>query len=153
MRVTAIDERAEVIEAARRANPAVATTTGLELVVGDGRSIPYPDDSFDVAHCSLVLHHLEPDEAVLLLREMTRVARGGIVVNDLVRGALFVAGAWVLSHTATRNRLSRYDAPLSVRRAYSRAELRSLMEQAGLRRVAEVGGFFGHRVAIAAVRR
>ncbi len=33
-------------------------TDGLELHVGDGRSLPFPDRSFDVAHCSLVLHHL-----------------------------------------------------------------------------------------------
>ena len=37
---------------------------------------------------SLVIHHLEPGEAVLLLREMARVARLGVVVNDLDRGRL-----------------------------------------------------------------
>jgi SAM-dependent methyltransferase len=153
LQVTAIDERPEVLTAAGRTNRTVTKTPGLQLAVADGRSLPYPDESFDVAHCSLVLHHLEPADAVALLREMGRVARGGVVVNDLVRGRLFVLGAWLLSRVATRNRLSRYDAPLSVRRAYSRAELRAVLDEAGLRPVAEFGGFFGHRVAIAAVRR
>ena len=153
LQVTAIDERAEVLEAAARTNRIVTMAPGLALAVADGRSLPYPDESFDVAHCSLVLHHLEPADAVALLREMARVARGGVVVNDLVRGRLFVIGAWLLSRVATRNRLSRYDAPLSVRRAYSRAELRAVLDEAGLRPVAEFGGFIGHRVAIAAVRR
>src|SRR4051812_19132016 len=58
MRVTAIDERAEVIDAARLARPAVDRIPGLELVVGDGRSLPFPDGAFDIAHTSLVLHHL-----------------------------------------------------------------------------------------------
>jgi ubiquinone/menaquinone biosynthesis C-methylase UbiE len=152
MRVTAVDERAEVIEAARLARPAVELITGLELVVADGRSLPYPDGAFDIAHSSLVVHHLDPADAVPFLREMARISRRGIVVNDLVRGRLYLAGAWLLSHLATGNRLSRNDAPLSVRRAYSRDELRGLVDEAGLRIVGEVGGFVGHRVAIAAVR-
>jgi len=153
LHVTGIDSRPEVIEAARIARPAVGRMAGLELVVGDGRSLPFPDRSFDIAHTSLVVHHLEPAEAVALLREMARVSRSGIVVNDLARSRLGVLGAWLLSRLATRNRLSRNDAPLSARRAYSRPELRSLVDEAGLRVESEVGGLFGHRVAIAAVPR
>jgi ubiquinone/menaquinone biosynthesis C-methylase UbiE len=153
LHVTAIDERAEVIDAARRARPAIDRVPGLELAVADGRSLPYRDGAFDVAHTSLVIHHLEPADAVALIRELSRVSRAGVVVNDLARGRLGLLGAWLLSRLATRNRLSRNDAPLSARRAYSRDELRSLIDDAGLRRVAEVGGLFGHRVAIAAVRR
>ena len=62
--VVGIDSRPEVLAAAVVARPAVAATPGLELHVGDGRSLPYPDGSFDIAHASLVLHHLAPDEAV-----------------------------------------------------------------------------------------
>jgi ubiquinone/menaquinone biosynthesis C-methylase UbiE len=153
LHVTAIDERSEVIEAARIARPGIETIAGLELVVGDGRSIPYPDGAFDIAHTSLVVHHLDPADAVALLCEMARVSRRGVVVNDLVRGRLYLAGAWLLSHLVSGNRLSRNDAPLSVRRAYSRSELRALVDEAGLRIVGEVGGFAGHRVAIAAVPR
>ena len=83
--VVAIDSRPEVLSAAVLAWPAVATTDGLELHVGDGRSLPYPDRSFDVAHASMVVHHCSPDDAVLLLREMGRVSRLGVVVNDLDR--------------------------------------------------------------------
>jgi SAM-dependent methyltransferase len=151
--VTAIDERSEVIEAARMARPGIERVAGLELVVGDGRSLPFPDNAFDVAHSSLVLHHLDPVDAVAFLREMARISRRGVVLNDLVRGRFYLACAWLLSHIASGNRLSRNDAPLSVRRAYSRDELRGLVDEAGMRIVAEVGGFVGHRIAIAAVRR
>jgi len=153
LRVEAIDSRPEVIEAARLARPAVDRVSGLSLRVADGLALPYPDGAFDVAHCSMVVHHLEPAEAVALLREMARVSRLGVVVNDLVRGRLFWAGAWVMSHAATRNRLTRNDAPLSVRRAFSRAELRALAAEAGLDVVAEIDGVAWHRVAIAAVAR
>ena len=66
--IVGLDSRPEVLEAAVLATPALATTDGLELHVGDGTSLPYPDRSFDVAHCSLVLHHLSPDEAVVAAR-------------------------------------------------------------------------------------
>src|SRR4029453_15392495 len=52
MHLTAVDERAEVIAAARVARPAIERVPGLELVVGDGRSLPYPDGAFDIAHTS-----------------------------------------------------------------------------------------------------
>ena len=83
--VVGIDSRPEVLAAAVMATPAVAATPGLELHVGDGRSLPYADGSFDVVHSSLLIHHLSAREAVVLLREMARVARLGVVVNDLDR--------------------------------------------------------------------
>ena len=91
--------------------------------MADGRTLPYPDRSFDVAHTSLVLHHLAPDAAVALLREMGRVARLGVVVNDLDRSRLGWIGAWLLGHLLTANRYSRIDGPLSVRRAYRAEEM------------------------------
>ncbi len=151
LRVTGVDSRPEVLSAAVVRQPRLGMTQGLELHVGDGRSLSFPDRSFDIVHASLLLHHLEPTAAVVLLREMSRVARRGIVVNDLIRGRLAWMGAWLLSHLATGNRYTRRDAPLSVRRAYTVAELTSLIAAAGLRVEASmIGGPIGHRVALAA---
>ncbi len=150
--VTALDSRPEVVAAALANAPELAERPHFAFAVGDGRSLPGPDASQDVVHASMVLHHLGPGEAVALLREMARVASIGIVVNDLARGRLFWLGAWLLSHTAARSRLTRTDASLSVRRAYTRREMRWLLGQAGLRPVFTIEGFFGHRYAIAAVR-
>jgi ubiquinone/menaquinone biosynthesis C-methylase UbiE len=149
--IVAIDSRPEVLAAAVRVRPALAATPGLELHVGDGRSLPYPDHSFDVAHASMVLHHLEPEEAVLLLREMARVARLGVVVNDLERGRLGWTGAWLMGHLLTGNRYFRHDAPLSVARSYRAAEMAALLRKAGLTPVRVVRGAFGQRYAIAAL--
>ena len=120
--------------------------------MSDGRSLPYPDRAFDIAHSSLVVHHLEPDDAVKFLVEKARVARLGIVVNDLDRGRHHWAGAWLIAHLITANRYTRNDAPLSVLRAYRRHEMRDLLAGAGLRPVGEFGGLIGHRYAIAAIR-
>jgi ubiquinone/menaquinone biosynthesis C-methylase UbiE len=151
--VTATDARPEVVEAALAARPGLDQVEGLTLDVADGLALSYADASFDVAHASLVLHHLEPDEAVTFLREMARVARRGVVVNDLSRRRHTVLGAWLLSRACTRNRYSRHDAPLSARRAYTRPEAIALLALAGLRPIYDVDILIGHRWAIAAVPR
>lgn len=146
--ILATDISAEIVRAADW-----PVTDGVAVALADARRLPCADDSFDVAICSLVLHHLRPDEAVSMLREMGRVARRGIVVNDLVRHWPGYAGAWLMGHALTRNPLTRHDAPLSVRRAYTRREMLTLLDRAGLRSVA-CTGFLGYRVALTArVRR
>ncbi len=150
--VTGIDSRPEVLEAAAIAQPRVTATGELALHVGDGRSLPYPDGAFDVVHASLVVHHLEPDAARTLLGEMARVARLGVVVNDVVRNRPGLIGAWLVSHVLTRNRFTRNDAPTSVRRAYTVAELTALLAAAGLRVDRRFDGLGNHRVALTARR-
>jgi ubiquinone/menaquinone biosynthesis C-methylase UbiE len=146
-----LDSRPEILAAAAHANPGLPTTEGLELHVGDGRSLPYPDRSFDVAHASLVTHHLSSEAAVVLLREMARVARLGVVVNDLDRSRLAFTGAWLISHLMTANRYTRHDAPLSVQRAYRATEMVVMMRDAGLTPVRTLRAAFGQRYAIAAL--
>ena len=152
LEILATDARYEVLDAARAIRPAISNISDLTLDVANGRSLPHRDRSFDIAHASLLLHHLEPDDAVAILMEMARVARLGIVVNDLSRGHVHWLGAWLIGHLLTRNRYTRRDAPLSVRRAYTRGEMRGLLGKAGLRPVGEFRGFIGHRYAIAAIR-
>jgi ubiquinone/menaquinone biosynthesis C-methylase UbiE len=146
-----IDTRPEILAAARRARSGDGKDHIVELQLGDGRHLGYADRSFDVAHASLVLHHLDPRVAVELLREMGRVARLGVVVNDVDRTRVGWLAAWLLGHVLTGNRYTRHDAPLSVRRAYRPQEASAMLYAAGLRPVRVIRGTFGLRYAIAAV--
>jgi ubiquinone/menaquinone biosynthesis C-methylase UbiE len=148
--VTAADSRPEIVDAARLARPELADVRGLRLEVVPPDRLPYDDASFDVAHASLVVHHLDEPAAVRFLAELRRVGRG-VVVNDLARGRLAWFGTWLATRVLTRNRFTRHDAPLSVRRAYTPDELESLMRRAGLEPIDRRAGFFGHRHAIVAV--
>jgi len=152
VRVTGIDSRPEVLAAAALADPRITGTGELTLHVGDGLALPYPDDAFDIVHASLLVHHLEPGPARTLLAEMARVARLGVVLNDLVRSRRALLGAWLLTRVLLRNRFTRHDAPLSVRRAYTVSELTALLATAGLHVERRFDGFAGHRVALAARR-
>lgn len=150
LHVTAVDAQPAVLEAARAMRPALDSTPGLALAVGDGRALPYDDRAFDVAHASLVVHHLEPDEAVGFLAELRRVASVAVVINDLTRARIHWLGALAIGRCCTGNRYTRHDAPLSVRRAYTPPELQVLMARAGLRPVRTVHGFLGHRYTVTA---
>lgn len=145
-RVVATDIAAELLDLAQRGD-----AEGVKFALADARSLPFSDRSFDVAACSLVLHHFGPEDAVAVLREMRRVARVGVVVNDLVRGWIGYAGAYALSRACTSNPVTRHDAPLSVRRAYTRTEMARLAALAQLRPMA-FRGWLGYRVAMTAER-
>jgi hypothetical protein len=66
------------------------------------------------------------------LREMRRVARHGLIVNDLMRSRR----ARLLTGIATRllsgNRLTRHDGPMSVLRGFRPEELLHMSIEAGL---------------------
>lgn len=93
--------------------------------------LPFRDESFDYVISSMFFHHLENPEIVATLRNFNRIARRGIVVNDLVRNRLAYFGILSLSQFIP-NRIFRFDAPLSVRRGFRPEEIRSLARQAGL---------------------
>jgi len=114
------------------ARPAVAAHPEIALVRGDATALPFRAGAFDVVTSGLLLHHLEPAAAVAGLSEMARVARGGVIVNDLLRSRLAWALVWLATRLCACHRFSRHDGPLSVRRAYSPAELRALAAQAGI---------------------
>jgi len=129
LRLIASDASAPVLAVAARH---LAAHPEIELARYDARAVPLPDRSVDVVLCSLTLHHFPPAEAATILTEIDRLARYGFVLNDLRRGRAGYAAAWLSSHLATRNRLTRHDAPLSVLRAYTPAELEALLTRAGV---------------------
>lgn len=127
--VIASDASADILELARTR---CAGFPEISLEQYDARNVPLPANHVDIVLCSLALHHFDPDNAVQVLREMHRLGRSGFILNDLRRGRLGFWAAWLASRITTRNRLTRNDAPLSVQRAYTPAELANLLHRAGV---------------------
>ena len=149
--VTAVDHRPEMRAAALAMDPGLAFERDLRYEIHDGRELPYPERSFDIAHASLLVHHLDPPDAVAVLAELRRVSRLGVIVNDLDRSRLALLGARLMTRTITRAAWTRSDAPLSVRRAYRPDELEAMVRAAGLRPIGRLRHRLGDRYAIVAV--
>ncbi len=125
--VTCADRSAAVLDIARRRS---LGDPKLSFVQAEALELPFRDRSFDVATCSLTLHHFDPHGAVALLRELRRVARIPIVC-DLVRSRTAYLATRLFARVLAHNRLTRHDAPLSVQRAYTAAEALELAREAG----------------------
>jgi SAM-dependent methyltransferase len=125
----ASDLRPEVLQIAARN---LANTSSVRVVQADARALPFEDGGVDVAHASLLLHHLDPDDAVVALREMRRVARLGVVINDLRRGLFAFAATSLAVLSLSRGAWTRHDGIVSARRAYTLTELDELAGDAGL---------------------
>lgn len=126
----------------------VADVSSVRVERQDALALPYPSGTFDIALCTLALHHFDPPEATEVLRNMRRVARH-VLVFDVVRSRLAHVGAVLLTRAARMDTMTRHDAPASVRRAYSRTELAALAQAAGLRD-ARVWVGFPFRLALTA---
>jgi SAM-dependent methyltransferase len=112
--------------------PTVRDLPEVRLVAGDALRPPLRPGGVDVALSSLTLHHLPEDGVAALLRLMADVSRLGFVVSDLRRTRLTYAAVWLATRLVSSNRVTRHDGPLSVRRAYTAAELGALAARAGV---------------------
>jgi ubiquinone/menaquinone biosynthesis C-methylase UbiE len=106
-------------------------------VAGDALALPFADGSFDLVSCCLFAHHLEPQEVVQFVNEGLRVCRTAVIINDLVRDPIHLALVYV-SLPLYRSPITHHDAPASVRRAYTIAEMQQMLKETAAARV-EIG--------------
>ena len=105
-------------------------TAFSNAVVADALKLPFPASAFDLISCSLFVHHLSPDQAMTFASESLRVCRHAALVHDLVRHPLHLALAYA-GMPLYRSRLTRNDAPASVRQAYTIDEMKQFFRAAG----------------------
>jgi 2-polyprenyl-3-methyl-5-hydroxy-6-metoxy-1,4-benzoquinol methylase len=121
---------------------------GSSAVVGDALQLPFTNNSYDVVSCGLFAHHLEPEQVVGFASEGLRVGRLAVLINDLVRHPLH----FLLACAAVplyRSRLTRHDAPVSIRRAYTPTEMMSMLRQTAASQI-EISRHFLFRMGVIA---
>jgi SAM-dependent methyltransferase len=111
----------------------LAQGAGVPCVIGCAGALPFRDKSVDVVLVSQVAHHLAADSAVRLFRACDRLARRGVVVADLRRGPLGPLAFWVGARALRFDPVTVADGITSLRRGYTRDELRTLLAAAGVR--------------------
>ena len=104
----------------------------LSAIVADGGALPLPSRSVDVIVASQVLHHVPRATAAHWIAEFDRVARRAVVLADLRRSRLAMAGVWAACFGLAMDGVTRRDAVTSLRRGYSRLEFDALLAEAGV---------------------
>ena len=122
----------EVNRAAARLARGADGDACLAVALADGGALPLGPRSVDVVVASQVLHHLPRAVGVGWLAALDRVARRAVVVADLRRSRLAMAGVWAASLGLGMGGVTRRDAVLSLRRGYTRRELSDMLAEAGI---------------------
>lgn len=120
-----VDANPHALDLAQRLQPEAS------WVKGDARRLPFQDGAFDFVVCSLTFHHFDDATAAETLREMHRVARRAVIVNDLRRGYLPAALIWLVSRVTRMHAFTRHDSWVSVLKSRTMDEYRELARGAG----------------------
>jgi SAM-dependent methyltransferase len=134
VRVTAVDFQPATLELAMERSHSYPEIT---FAVSDIFKFE-PESPVDFVFCSLALHHFANDAAIRILQQARSLARSGVMIADLERSDFGIAGIYLLTSCLYREPMTRFDARLSFRRAFSFSEMHRLASAAGWRQ-------FGHR--------
>jgi ubiquinone/menaquinone biosynthesis C-methylase UbiE len=134
--IVAVDFQFQTLQIARQATP---PSKKMFFVQADARQLPFRNKAADLAFCSLALHHFAEKDALTVLREMARVGRH----------AAFCI--WLLTTFIIRDPMVRHDARLSVRRAFTNAEMKSLAHRAGWPNLKQIKFFWFQQAVLARV--
>jgi len=108
----------------------------IKPIRADALMLPFADNAFDYAICSLFTHHFTDENVIKILLELDRVARRGIFVIDLHRHRAAYAFYKIFCVVFQISRLVREDGSLSILRSFKPSELKVLAEKAKLQNVA-----------------
>jgi len=104
----------------------------ISAVRGNALNLPFGDDAFDYAICTLFTHHFADESVVKILREMARVSSRKIFVIDLHRHRTAYFLYKVFCTAFNISNFVREDGSLSILRAFKQDELETLARAANL---------------------
>ncbi len=119
MQVIGLDLHPTTLQIARQW---VGNDPEIQLIQGDALALPLEDNAVDIATCSMFLHHLDEPQALQVIREMLRVSRHGIIVNDLLRSTWAKVAIHLL--TVFSSPIDKHDARVSVAKGWLREEVK-----------------------------
>jgi 2-polyprenyl-3-methyl-5-hydroxy-6-metoxy-1,4-benzoquinol methylase len=134
IQVDAVDRQAATLEIASRLSTGYPEISYHEANILEWDSA----QTYDIALCSLVLHHFSDDDAANVLRRCRELSKRLVLVSDLRRGFLLVGGVYTLTAIIFREPMTRFDARVSAQRAFSFREMSELAIRAGWKN-------FGHK--------
>jgi SAM-dependent methyltransferase len=128
--IAAVDRQPATLEIARKLSAGYPEISHINADILEY----HPPEAWDIALCTLTLHHFSEADAVKVLQRCSEVAAQFVLVSDLRRGLFLKAGVYLLTALVFREPMTRFDARLSAARAFSFSEMRDLAMRAGWER-------------------
>jgi hypothetical protein len=127
VKIDALDRQPATLEIARRLSADYPEISYREANILEWNSVK----TYDIALCTLALHHFSNDDAARILRGCRETSKRFVLVSDLRRGFFLLGGVYLLTALIFREPMTRYDARLSASRAFSFSEMDHLARRAG----------------------
>jgi hypothetical protein len=87
----------------------------------------------DITTCTLFTHHFTDSELVQLLKGLKTKSNLAIIINDLHRNPIAYHSIKLLTKLFSKSPMVQNDGPLSVLRAFARADWERIFEEADIR--------------------
>jgi len=104
----------------------------LLKINSDALDLPIKNESCDIVHVSLFLHHFNEKQIEKLLKEFLRISNIGIIINDLQRSFIALVGIKILPLLFSKSEMVKNDAPISVKRGFNRFDLINVFRNSGI---------------------
>ena len=93
----------------------------------------FQQQKFDIVLATLFMHHFNEDELVSLFSRLKQQTTTAIIINDIHRHPLAYHSIKLLTKAFSRSAMVKFDAPLSVLRAFTKTELQNILLRAGIK--------------------
>lgn len=110
----------------------LARQRGMATLLGCAATLPIRPRSVDIVLASQLVHHLSPAANADFFRAIHRLARWGVVIADLRRSRVALAGFWLGSRIFGFDAATRADGLTSVMRGFQPEEFAALFRDAGV---------------------
>lgn len=129
LRLLGVDANPYIIDYARKNTMSFPE---IEFLTADIFSERFRAQKFDIVTCTLFTHHFENKRLIELISHLHQQVKMGLLINDLHRHPMAYYAIKAITTVASRSRMVRHDAPVSVLRAFSRKDWEFIMDQAGV---------------------
>ena len=131
MKLFGIDANPNIIGFAQK-NCSVYPEISFEAV--NVFSNDFQEKKFDIIIGTLFYHHFQDSELINLLSSLRKQASMGLIINDIHRHWFAFHSIKLLTSLFSRSTMVKFDAPLSVLRAFTKEEWVSILQKGGIAR-------------------
>jgi 2-polyprenyl-3-methyl-5-hydroxy-6-metoxy-1,4-benzoquinol methylase len=130
MKLIGIDANPNIIDFARRNTP---PDEQIEYYTLDIFSEEFKKHKFDIVMGTLFFHHFPNEQLIAFFQQLRRQVKRAIIINDIHRHWFAYYSIRFLTRLLSKSEMVKFDAPLSVLRAFKKEDLQNILDTAGFR--------------------